>query len=158
MEKKHPILQKLDNYLSNVSEEQLQEDWKELKQYQEMGGPTMMEVLTPHPTIGIAECGSQYGNNSIDGWENLTPHPTIGIAECGSQYGHNSIDGWEMKHYYVYKDGHCLSDYDTFTEASEHSKRIDGDVFTGHTEPICWNNMSDEDKADFFIALTNPKK
>lgn len=93
MEKKHPILQKLDNYLSNVSEEQLQKDWKELKQYQEIGGPTMMEVLAPHPTIGIAECGSQY-----------------------SQF--NSIDEWA----------------------------------------ICWNDMSDEDKADFFIASTNLKK
>lgn len=137
--KEHPILQKLNNYLSNTSEEQLQQDWEELKQYQEMGGPTIEEFLTPHITIGIAECGSQY-----------------------SQY--NSFDGWEMKrtnvqeHYYVYKDGHCLSDYDTYEEASEHSKRIDGDVFTEHTEPICWNDMSDEDKANFFITPPHYKK
>lgn len=133
MEKKHPILQKLDDYFLSASEEQLQEDWKELKQYQEISGPTMMDVLTPHPTIGIAECAPQYAK-------------------------YNSFDGWEMKHYYVYKDGHCLSDYDTFTEASEHSNRIDGDIFIDHTEPICWNDMSGESQANFFIALPHPKK
>lgn len=37
---KHPILQKLEDYLNSTSKEQLEKDWEELKQYQNIG-PTM---------------------------------------------------------------------------------------------------------------------
>ena len=41
---KHPILQKLEDYLNNTSKEQLEKDWEELKQYQNIG-PTMDEYF-----------------------------------------------------------------------------------------------------------------
>lgn len=41
---KHPILQKLEDYLNNTSKKQLEKDWEELKQYQNIG-PTMDEYF-----------------------------------------------------------------------------------------------------------------
>ena len=41
---KHPILQKLEDYLNSTSKEQLEQDWEELKQYQNIG-PTMDEYF-----------------------------------------------------------------------------------------------------------------
>ena len=41
---KHPILQKLEDYLNSTSKEQLEKDWEELKQYQNIG-PTMDEYF-----------------------------------------------------------------------------------------------------------------
>ena len=41
---KHPILQKLDDYIANASEEQLRQDWEDLKQYNQ-GGPEMLDCL-----------------------------------------------------------------------------------------------------------------
>lgn len=40
----HPILQAIQDYLDNTSPEQLEQDWKELKQYNQYG-PTMKECL-----------------------------------------------------------------------------------------------------------------
>ena len=31
-------------------------------------------------------------------------------------------------HYYVYKDGHCLSDYDNYEQAKEHCDLVDGEI------------------------------
>lgn len=41
---RHPIIKKLDDYLANASEEQLRQDWEELKQYNQ-GGPEMLDCL-----------------------------------------------------------------------------------------------------------------
>ena len=41
---KHPILQKLEDYFNSTSKEQLEKDWEELKQYQNIG-PTMDEYI-----------------------------------------------------------------------------------------------------------------
>ena len=41
---KHPILQKLEDYLNSTSKEQLEKDWEEIKQYQNIG-PTMDEYI-----------------------------------------------------------------------------------------------------------------
>ena len=41
---KHPILQKLEDYLNSTSKEQLEKDWEELKQYQNIG-PTVDEYI-----------------------------------------------------------------------------------------------------------------
>lgn len=41
---KHPILQKLEDYLNSTSKEQLEKDWEELNQYQNIG-PTMDEYF-----------------------------------------------------------------------------------------------------------------
>ena len=41
---KHPILQKWEDYLNSTSKEQLEKDWEELKQYQNIG-PTMDEYF-----------------------------------------------------------------------------------------------------------------
>ena len=38
------MLQKLEDYLNNTSKEQLEKDWEELKQYQNIG-PTMDEYF-----------------------------------------------------------------------------------------------------------------
>lgn len=40
----HPILEKLNAYLASATEEQLQSDWEELKQYN-VSGPMMHDVL-----------------------------------------------------------------------------------------------------------------
>lgn len=41
---KHPILQKLEDYFNNTPKEQLEKDWEEIKQYQNIG-PTMDEYI-----------------------------------------------------------------------------------------------------------------
>lgn len=41
---KHPILQKLEDYFNNTSKEQLEKDWEEIKQYQNIG-PTIDEYF-----------------------------------------------------------------------------------------------------------------
>ena len=41
---KHPILQKLEDYFNSTSKEQLEKDWEEIKQYQNIG-PTMDEYI-----------------------------------------------------------------------------------------------------------------
>lgn len=40
----HPILEKLEHYLNNISEEQLKEDWEYLKQFNE-SGPDILDCL-----------------------------------------------------------------------------------------------------------------
>lgn len=34
----------------------------------------------------------------------------------------------EKRHYYVLKDGHCLSDFDDEDEARKYAKDVDGDL------------------------------
>lgn len=41
---KHPIIQKLEDYLNSTSKEQLEKDWEELKPYQNIG-PTIDEYI-----------------------------------------------------------------------------------------------------------------
>ena len=38
------------------------------------------------------------------------------------------------RHYYVYKDGHCLSEYDDYEKAVEHCELVDGELCTEKIE------------------------
>lgn len=123
MEKKTPLIQGLQEYFNTTPKEQLEKDLNELESYNEYG-PIIREVLTPHPTIGIAECGSQYSK-------------------------FNSIDGWKMKHYYVYKDGYCLNDYDNFTEASTNVVAEEPQYQNGSLQKFLLNKLKEiEDRLD----------
>lgn len=150
MEKKSLLIQGLEKYFDNMSEEQLEKYLKELGPCMEYG---LMygSIIKEHPILQkLNDYLSNVSEEQLQqDWDDLKQYQEMGGP---------TMDSVLNKHYYVYKDGHCLSDYNTFTEAYKHSKRIDGDVFIEDTEPICWNDMSDEDKADFFITLTRPKK
>ena len=38
--------------------------------------------------------------------------------------------GCNRRHYYVYKEGHCLSDYNDYDKAKEHCDLVDGEITT----------------------------
>ena len=38
------------------------------------------------------------------------------------------------RHYYVYKDGHCLSDYDDYDQALKYKELVDGEITTEKIE------------------------
>lgn len=85
MENKHPILQKLEEYLNNASEEQLKKDWEELKQYNQ-SGPEMLDCL-PMPN-GIS-CDNIF-------LENLRLKKRI--AEIEKEID-KKCEGWCILHY-----------------------------------------------------------